>query len=100
MLPTIPQVIDEVLIVDGKSIGGTREFLENYSRVKYLLQQNSAKGAAIQLGVNNAKFKYIICMDADGSMDVNEIPLLLSLFLDKKNDLVKGSRYISGGQVI
>jgi hypothetical protein len=39
-------------------------------------------------------------MDADGSMDVNEIPLLLSLLIDKKNDLIKGSRYISGGQVI
>jgi len=97
LLPTIPQVIDEVLVVDGKSIDGTREFLENYPKVKYLLQQNSGKGAAIQLGVNNAKFEYIICMDADGSMDVNEIPLLLSLLIDKKNDLVKGSRYIYGG---
>ena len=36
-------------------------------------------------------------MDADGSIDVNEIPLLLSLFLDKKNDLVKGSRYLTLG---
>ena len=99
LLPTIPNFIDEIIVVDSNSNDGTREMLGMYSNVVYILQTNRGKGAALQIGIEAAKFEYIICMDADGSMHTNEIPHLLELLVEEKNHLVKGSRYLSGGGV-
>ena len=36
-------------------------------------------------------------MDADGSMDVNSVKILISTFLNKDIDVVVGSRFVKDG---
>jgi len=97
LLPTIPDFVDEVLVIDGYSIDGTSEFANDSRYVtKVLMQKAPGKGSALCLGVQMASFKNIICIDADGSMSTLEFPKLLDPMIDSNIDVIKGSRYLPG----
>ncbi len=97
LLPTIPDFVDEVIVVDGYSIDGTSEFAKNSKYVaKVLMQKAPGKGSALCLGVQKASFKNIICIDADGSMSTSEFTKLLDPMIDSNIDVIKGSRYLPG----
>lgn len=95
LLPTIPEYVDEVLIVDGYSNDGTCEFAQESEIVnRVLMQKAPGKGSALCLGVQMAEFNYIICMDADGSMSASEFSKILDPMIEQNIDVVKGSRYL------
>jgi glycosyltransferase involved in cell wall biosynthesis len=97
LLPTIPDFVDEVLVVDGYSTDGTSEFAIESSLVsKVLLQKAPGKGSALCLGAQMASNKNIICIDADGSMSTSEFPRLLDPMIESNIDVIKGSRYLPG----
>lgn len=56
---------------------------------------NKGKGGAIHSGIKEASGEYTIIQDADLELEPGEINNLLQLVLDKKADVVYGSRFLN-----
>jgi glycosyltransferase involved in cell wall biosynthesis len=97
VLNRLPSVVDEVIIVDGRSTDGTVEAaLAARSDVRVVDEPTPGKGAALRAGFEAARGDVIVMLDADGSMHPDE----LTRYLDRMGegyDLVKGSRFLPGG---
>jgi dolichol-phosphate mannosyltransferase len=96
----------DVLVVDDNSPDGTgkaiRELQSNEPRLHLLertgkLGLGSAYVAGFKYGISN-HYDYIFEMDADFSHDPSMIPEMLEAIKD--NDLVIGSRYVNGVNVV
>ncbi|HEY6626841.1 MAG TPA: polyprenol monophosphomannose synthase, partial [Ignavibacteriaceae bacterium] len=107
----LPEVLSkdesiDVLIVDDNSPDGTAAFVEsqmkNNNRI-HLIKRQSKQGlgtayiAGFKYALQN-NFQFIFEMDADFSHDPKEIPRFLDEI--KNSDVVLGSRYINGVNVI
>lgn len=96
----------DILIVDDNSPDGTGEYVSNLSktneRIKILEREKKlGLGTAYIAGFKYAlanNYDYIFEMDADYSHDPKEIRNFLKAI--KTHDLVLGSRYVSGVNVI
>ncbi len=98
ILPNIPMdVIDEVILVDGRSTDGTVDVSRQIMpSIKLVMENKPGKGAALAAGYKASSGDIIIVMDADGSNDPREIPRFIHA-LREGADFVKGSRFASGG---
>jgi glycosyltransferase involved in cell wall biosynthesis len=97
VLPKIPKCVDEVIIVDGHSKDDTIKVAKELCpRAKIILQDGTGKGNALKCGYENATGNIIVQIDADGSMDPEEITGYLH-YLNDGYDIVKGSRLLPGG---
>jgi len=111
-LPTLlPEVLSKndginVLIVDDNSPDGTAAFVENEIKNNnriHLIKRPSKLGlgtayiAGFNFAIQNG-YDFVFEMDADFSHDPKEIPKFLDEI--KNSDVVLGSRYISGVNVI
>jgi hypothetical protein len=97
VLERLPSCVDEVLVVDGRSTDRTIPVaLEVRPDVRIVEEKAPGKGAALRAGFAAARGRYVIMLDADGSMDPAEIPGFVDQ-LDEGYDLVKGSRFTDGG---
>ena len=86
--------VDEIIVVDGYSKDKTVEIAKKFGcRVIY---DNKGKGSALRKGMELAKNKIVISMDADCSMIPREI-LLLKAGIEAGYDVCMGSRFIQGG---
>ncbi len=89
----------EIIVVDDDSPDKTWEVVEklNYKDVRAirLLKGRNLVGA-IQRGIDEAKGKYVIWMDADLSMPPEVIPQMIENL--ENYDIVTGSRYAKGGK--
>jgi len=87
----------ELLIADDGSRDQTlalgRLFEESDVRVRLLACPHMGKGAAVRMGVLNAKGRFVLFMDADGATPLNEIPKLLAA-IEQGYDVVIGSRVV------
>ncbi len=85
-----------ILVIDGNSDDATVEVAKSLD-VNVLNQDGKGKGSALrQAFTYGALGDWVIMMDADGSMDPKEIPVLLSL-LRNGADVAKASRFMKGG---
>jgi dolichol-phosphate mannosyltransferase len=104
----IPQLLNlnpawRVLVVDDGSRDGTEQFLAkkwgHEPRFSLLLQKTPGFGSALREGMAYALehgATRIVTIDGDLSHDPRDIPRLLR----ESADLVLGSRYVDGGEVI
>jgi len=95
-IPYHPE-IEEVILVDGHSNDRTIETAKRiYPDIKILQQTGYGKGNAIVCGAQAAVGDYFLVLDADGSQLPEEIPVYME---EARHgyDLVKGSRYMTGG---
>jgi len=97
VLPLIPPMVDELLLVDGVSSDRTNEVAKELRPdIKIVKQTGRGKGNALRCGFEKASGDFIIMIDADGSMDPAEIPAFIEPLL-QGYDVVKGSRFLPGG---
>jgi glycosyltransferase involved in cell wall biosynthesis len=90
----------EMIVVDDCSTDGTTELLRRLERregVRVLFhERNRGKGAALRTGFGAARGDIVVVQDADLEYDPREYPRLLQPILDKKADVVYGSRFAGG----
>ncbi|WP_124326769.1 flippase-like domain-containing protein [Desulfonema ishimotonii] len=87
----------EIIVSDDGSRDDTLElaklFASQVSQVEYIACPHMGKGAAIRMGMLNAKGAYVLFMDADGATPLNEIPGLMAA-LAGENEIAIGSRVV------
>ena len=97
VLSRLPELIDEVILVDGHSTDETVAVARRLRPdVRVVTQTHRGKGNALACGFAMCTGEIIVMLDADGSTDPAEIPLFVEKLLDGA-DFVKGSRYMAGG---
>jgi glycosyltransferase involved in cell wall biosynthesis len=97
VLSRMPDSVDEVIVVDGRSTDDTIGVALAASPDAVIIQEPApGKGAALRAGFAAATCDVIVMIDADGSMDPSEIRRYLAM-LDLGYDLVKGSRFLPLG---
>jgi glucose-1-phosphate cytidylyltransferase len=97
VLPLIPQWVDEVILVDGRSSDGTAAVAQSlWAGLKVIEQEGVGKGNALRAGFNAASGEIIVMLDADGSTLPSEIPSFVGALVGGA-DFAKGSRFAQGG---
>ncbi len=97
VLNTVPDWVSEIIIVDGRSLDDTERVAKVLRPDARIIQQKIAgKGAALRAGLEVAKGDILIIMDADGSMNGEEIGAFRVALMEGA-DYVKGSRFAPGG---
>jgi glycosyltransferase involved in cell wall biosynthesis len=97
VLRRMPSYVDEVVIVDGRSLDSTVDVARALRLdVVVVSEPQAGKGFAVRAGLAAASGDIIVMLDADGSMDPQEIGWFVSP-LQHEFDFVKGSRYVTGG---
>jgi glycosyltransferase involved in cell wall biosynthesis len=109
VLERLPEVVDEVVLVDGSSTDDTVAVARRVRPdVRVVKERRPGKGAAVRAGFSAARGDFIVMLDADGSMDPREIEVHLQRLHDRRSlngtsdsnghyPIVKGSRFLSGG---
>ena len=96
VLSALPDVLHEVILVDGNSTDGTADVaLECRPDIIVIGQNRKGKGNALACGFARATGDFIVMLDADGSTDPAEIPRFVDA-LRQGADFAKGSRFMPG----
>jgi len=94
----------EVIVVANRCTDNTVNLVKSFeARFKNLelidLGPRGGKGLAVKVGMQTARGEYLLFMDADNSVHIEEIEKFWPSF-NKGYDVVIGSRYINGSRVI
>ncbi|MEV4072304.1 glycosyltransferase family 2 protein [Nonomuraea fuscirosea] len=94
---TLPEWIDEVILVDGNSTDDTIAVARRLRPdLRVVVQTRRGKGNALIEGFQAARGDIIVMIDADGSTDGREIRSFVATLMNGA-DFAKGSRYAPGG---
>jgi glycosyltransferase involved in cell wall biosynthesis len=97
VLPRLPSIVTEVILVDGHSQDETILTAQRLlPSVRIVEQVGKGKGSAIREGLAVATGDIVVLLDADGSADPLEITRFVDVLL-AGNDFAKGSRFTKGG---
>lgn len=97
ILPRIPSIVSEVVLVDGHSTDGTIETAQQLLPTICIIEQvERGKGDAVRLGFAACTGDIIVMLDGDSSTDPLEIPRFIDALL-AGHDFAKGSRFIKSG---
>src|ERR1700730_12957599 len=101
VLPLIPQFVQEIILVDGRSTDDTVTVIQQLGPtirppIQIIKQTGKGKGDALRVGFAACAGEIVVALDADGSTDPRELPLLIEALL-RGTDVAKGSRCILGG---
>jgi glycosyltransferase involved in cell wall biosynthesis len=91
--------VDEVLVCDDGSIDNTSELARKAGAIVLENPTTLGKGASLKILFEFALEQgadIIITLDADGQHNPHQIPDLFKPIIDKKADIVIGSRYLKG----
>jgi len=90
------ELFTRILVVDGHSTDGTREFLAS-KHCETLTQTKPGRGNAIREAMERVTEDVIVLMASDGNDDPSCISQLLRK-IDEGYDIVSGSRFATGGK--
>jgi len=104
VIETMPQYIDQIVIVDDFSEDDTVSIVQNLAqsdpRIELIrLSNNSGCGGALATGyiwVRDNDFDVAVRMDGDGQMDPNDLKILLDPVVSGETDYSKGNRLFTG----
>lgn len=80
--------VEFVIVNDGSPDNAQtiiEEYSNKYSFIKYIIQENKGLSSARNIGVENAKGKYIWFIDSDDTITSNSISILENYFCDTEN---------------
>ena len=96
VLPALPDIVSEVLLVDGRSTDDTIAVARRLRPDVIVVPQSyRGKGDALACGCAMASGDIIVMLDADGSTDPGEIPLFVDALI-RGADFATGSRCMAG----
>jgi dolichol-phosphate mannosyltransferase len=87
--------VSHVLVVEGGSTDGTAE-VAKAAGASVVTDKGLGKGAALRLAAKHITTPICVFVDADGSHDPIDIPLLVAPILAGQADHVSGSRLLGG----
>ena len=95
-------LIYEIVVVDDNSLDNTEkimnEFVTKNQNIKFIKREsNPSLPLSIYEGIENSKMDYVMWLDADGSMPVDDMLELVIKQKNNLNDVIIGSRFIEGG---
>jgi glycosyltransferase involved in cell wall biosynthesis len=97
VLKALPADIYEIIVADGHSVDDTLEVVRQLRPdACIVMQTRNGKGNALACGCMAATGDIIALVDADGSVDVAEVPDFVSVLLAGA-DFAKGTRFAKGG---
>jgi len=107
MAVIFPGIVELILVDDASGDGSSKlvhEIVEKISGENpkkfifksFLNEKNQGKGAAIRTGISLATGSIIGINDADFEYDPQDIPMLIQPILNKRADVVYGSRFQRG----
>jgi glycosyltransferase involved in cell wall biosynthesis len=89
----------EVIVVDDCSRDRTADVVSGFPSVRlHRMPLNGGKGSAVRAGLALASGDYVIIQDADLEYDPGDYVPMMRAILDKRADIVYGSRYLGGGR--
>jgi len=92
-------VAAEIIVVDDCSRDRTATIVEGFPAVTLKrLPVNSGKGRAVRAGIEMATGDFLIIQDADLEYDPGDYLPMLRAILDRRGDVVYGSRYLRRGR--
>ena len=92
-------VSKEVIVIDDHSSDRTPEIVRGFPDVIFeRLPSNGGKGRAVRTGMARATGDYLIIQDADLEYDPRDYLPLMTAMLERRGDVVYGSRYMRGGR--
>ena len=92
---SLPKTTKQIIVINDGSTDQTKSKLAKIKGIQLInLPQNQGKGAAIKAGLKKVTGDYILIQDADLEYDPQDIPVLLKPILDKKAQVVYGSRFL------
>jgi len=81
----------EIIVINDASTDKTKDALEHITGIQLINhERNKGYGASLKTGIKNAKFEWILIIDADGTYPVNSIPELLNYV--PEYDMIIGAR--------
>ena len=93
----------ELIVVDDCSTDGTRQLLaelqQTHGFTLILQAHNGGKGAALRAGFGAVTGDMVVIQDADLEYSPEELPMLTSLVVDGRADVVYGSRFLGTHRV-
>jgi dolichol-phosphate mannosyltransferase len=98
-------ITEEILVVDDNSSDNTiaiikRLMVDNPFLHLIIRTQNPGLSPSLYDGIINAKADLVQCIDCDFSHPPEKIPVFYNLLKTEGYDMVIGSRYITGGEVV
>tara|TARA_B100001175_G_C19337424_1_gene555667 strand:- start:101 stop:802 length:702 start_codon:yes stop_codon:yes gene_type:complete len=101
---SIKNLRKEIIVINDGSSDKTLKILKNDCKKLYNVlinySQNKGKGYACRKGIKSASGKIIIIQDGDLEYDPKNYPKLIRPILQRKSNVVYGSRVLKGGKRI
>jgi len=97
LFPSLPlSLFDEVLVVDGGSRDGTREFFQQQG-IRVVGQERRGRGHAFRVGARQTRGDLLVFYSPDGNEDPRDLPRLVQCLRDGA-DLAIASRFAPGAR--
>src|SRR5687768_11498851 len=92
-------IAKQVIVVDDHSRDRTSEIVAGFPEVTlHRLPKNGGKGQAVRTGMAMATGDWLIIQDADLEYDPQDYRAMMTAMLEKRGDVIYGSRYLGRGR--
>jgi len=94
----------EIIVVNDGSVDSTADICKKYEKEGKIRlinkKENSGKGATMNIGIKQAKYPFIVGLDADSIIDTDAIKTMVGYFKDEKVGAVTSSMKVRSDKKI